>query len=57
MVIVAAFVVAIAGFGVYRLHGIFGSNDVVSWPRANSIENSDYNPKRVLSQLPRPRGH
>ena len=38
--IVAAFVVAIAGFGVYRLHGIFGSNDVVSWPRADSIENS-----------------
>ena len=48
MVIVAVFVVAIADFGVYRLHGIFGSNDVVSWPRADSIENSDYNPKRVL---------
>jgi hypothetical protein len=51
MVIVAAFVVAIAGFGVYRLHGIFGSNDVVSWPRADSIENSDYNPKRVLFEV------
>ena len=51
MVIVAAFVVAIAGFGVYRLHGIFGSNDVVSWPRADSIENSDFNPKRVLFEV------
>ncbi|WP_231994074.1 MmpS family transport accessory protein [Mycobacterium sp. 852002-50816_SCH5313054-b] len=39
-VIVAVLVVAVAGFGVYRLHGIFGSNDVVSWPRADSIENS-----------------
>ena len=51
MVIVAAFVVAIAGFGVYRLHGIFGSNDVVSWPRADSIENSKYNPKQVLLEV------
>ncbi len=40
MVIVAAFVVAITGFGVYRLHGIFGSNDVVSWPRAECLSAS-----------------
>jgi Mycobacterium membrane protein len=50
-VIVAVIVVAFAGFGVYRLHGIFGSNDVVSWPRADSIENSDFNPKRVLFEV------
>ncbi|WP_319448729.1 MULTISPECIES: MmpS family transport accessory protein [unclassified Mycobacterium] len=50
-VIVAVIVVAVAGFGVYRLHGIFGSNDVVSWPRADSIENTDFNPKRVLFEV------
>jgi len=50
-VIVAAVVVAIASFGVYRLHGIFGSNDVVSWPRADSMENLDYNPKHVLFEV------
>ena len=33
MVLVFVAVVAITGFGVYRLHGIFGSNDVVSWPQ------------------------
>jgi hypothetical protein len=50
-VIVTVIVVAVAGFGVYRLHGIFGSNDVVSVPRADSIENSDFNPKRVLFEV------
>lgn len=50
-VIVAVIVVAVAGFGVYRLHGIFGSNDVVSWPRADSIENTNFNPKRVLFEV------
>ena len=50
-VIVAVVVVAIASFGVYRLHGIFGSNDVVSWPRADSMENLDYNPKHVLFEV------
>lgn len=50
-VIVAVIVVALASFGVYRLHGIFGSNDVVSWPRADSIENTNYNPKRVLFEV------
>jgi hypothetical protein len=49
--IAAVLVVALAGFGVYRLHGIFGSNDVVSVPRADSIENSNYNPKHVLFEV------
>jgi hypothetical protein len=47
----AVIVVAVAGFGVYRLHGIFGSNDVVSWLRADSIENTNFNPKRVLFEV------
>ena len=36
---------------MYRLHGIFGSNDVVSWPRADVLENTDYNPKQVLFEV------
>ena len=32
MIVVAVVVVAIAGFAVYRLHGIFGSKDVTSTP-------------------------
>jgi len=50
-VILTVLVVAVAGFGVDRLRGIFGSNDVVSWPRADSIENSKYNPKQVLFEV------
>lgn len=50
-VIVTVLVVAIAGFGVDRLRDVFGSNDVVSWPRADSIENSKYNPKQVLFEV------
>jgi len=50
-VLVTVLVVALAGLVVYRLHGVFGSNDVVSWPRADSIENSKYNPKQVLFEV------
>ena len=44
-------VVAVTGFSVYRLHGIFGSNNVVSRPSADSLGNSTYNPKRVLFEV------
>lgn len=50
-VVVAVIVVAIVAFSVYRLQGIFGSNNVVSRPSADSLENSDYNPKRVLFEV------
>jgi len=50
-VIVTVLVVAIAGSGVDRLRDVFGSNDVVSWPRADSIENTKYNPKQVLFEV------
>jgi hypothetical protein len=50
-VIVAVIVVAAVGFSVYRLHGIFGSNNTVSRPSANSLENTNYNPKRVLFEV------
>ncbi|AGB22228.1 mycobacterium membrane protein [Mycobacterium sp. JS623] len=49
--IVAVLVVALVGFTVYRLHGIFGSNNAVSRPSADSLENTGYNPKRVLFEV------
>lgn len=46
-IIVTVVVVAIVGFSVYRLHGIFGSTNTVSRPSADALENTGYNPKRV----------
>ncbi|MES3636397.1 MmpS family transport accessory protein [Mycobacterium intracellulare] len=51
MVIVAVLVVAVVAFSVDRLHGIFGSNNVVSRPSADSLDNPTYNPKRVLLEV------
>ena len=51
MVLVAVLVVATTSFAVYRLNGIFGTNNTVSRPSADSLENSDYNPKRVLFEV------
>lgn len=51
MVIVAVLVVAVIAFSVHRLHGIFGSNNVVSRPSADSLENPTFNPKRVLFEV------
>lgn len=50
-VIVAVIVVALVAFTVYRLHGIFGSNNAVSRPSADSLENTGYHPKRVLFEV------
>ena len=55
-VVVAVVVVAVVSFTVYRLHGIFGSNNVISRPSADSLENPDYNPKRVLFEVFGPPG-
>ncbi len=49
--IVAILVVAIVGFSISRLHGIFGSDNVVSKPAADALENTGYNPKRVLFEV------
>jgi hypothetical protein len=51
MVLVFVAVVAITGFAVYRLHGIFGSHNAVSRPSADSPESTTYNPKRVLFEV------
>jgi hypothetical protein len=50
-VILAVLVLAVTGFCVYRLHGIFGSNNAVTRPAADALENTGYNPKRVLFEV------
>jgi hypothetical protein len=51
MILVAIVVVAVAGFAVYRLNGIFGSEDVVSTPSGAATEIVPFNPKRVLIEV------
>jgi hypothetical protein len=55
-VVVTVVVVAIVAFTVYRLHGIFGSDDAVSRPAADTLENTGFNPKRVLFEVFGPPG-
>jgi hypothetical protein len=51
MVLIAVAVVAVAAFGVYRLHGIFGSNNKTSTPTALSNEIVPFNPKHVVLEV------
>jgi hypothetical protein len=51
MLLVAVLVVAVAGFTVYRLNGIFGSHDVVSTPSGSDNEIVPFNPKRVVIEV------
>ena len=51
MVLVAVAVVAIAGFGVYRLHGIFGSHNTKSTGGGISNEIVPFNPKHVVYEV------
>jgi Mycobacterium membrane protein len=56
MVIVAIVVVAIAGFAVYRLNGIFGSKDVTSTPSGADNNIVPFNPKHVVMEIFGPPG-
>ncbi|MGO4443314.1 MmpS family transport accessory protein [Mycobacterium sp. 2YAF39] len=56
MLIVAIVVVAVAGFAVYRLHGVFGSGHDTSTPNALSDEIVPFNPKRVVLEVFGPPG-
>jgi Mycobacterium membrane protein len=56
IVLVAVAVVAIAGFSVYRLHGIFGSDNNVSAAGGISNEIVPFNPKHVLLEVFGPPG-
>lgn len=51
MVLVAVLVVALAGFAIYRLHGIFGSDDDPSANSGLSNEIVPFNPKRVVLEV------
>lgn len=56
MLVVAVAVLALAGFTVYRLHGIFASQDVTSTPRGNSDDVAPFNPKHVVVEVFGPPG-
>ncbi|BBX72686.1 hypothetical protein BST45_17630 [Mycobacterium shinjukuense] len=51
MLVVAVVVVAAAGFGVYRLHGIFGSHSTASASGAIANEIVPFNPKQVVLEV------
>src|SRR6201747_2903683 len=51
MPLVAVLVVAVAGFAVYRLNGIFGSQDVTSTPSGGANEIVPFNPKHVVMEV------
>jgi hypothetical protein len=51
MLLVAAAVVAAAGFSVYRLHGIFGSHNTTSAAGRLANEDTSFNPKNVTLEV------
>ncbi|MEE3750412.1 MmpS family protein [Mycobacterium intracellulare] len=51
MVIVSVLVVALAGFGIYRLHGIFGSHNTTSANSGLAGEIVPFNPKQVVLEV------
>jgi hypothetical protein len=56
MVLVAIAVIAVAGFAVYRLNGIFGSHDVTSTPSGADNNIVPFNPKHVVMEVYGPPG-
>jgi hypothetical protein len=56
MLLVALLVVVVAGFAVYRLNGIFASQDVTSTPSGGANEIVPCNPKHVVLEVFGPPG-
>ncbi|WP_026256012.1 MmpS family transport accessory protein [Mycobacterium sp. 155] len=56
MLLVAVTVLAVAGFAVYRLHGVFASHDVTSTPSGAVNEIVPFNPKHVVMEVFGPPG-
>lgn len=56
MVLVAIVVLLVAGFVVYRLHGIFASHDVTSTPSGSVNDIIPFNPKHVVIEVFGPHG-
>lgn len=51
MVLVTVLVVGLAGFGIYRLHGIFGSHNNTSANSGLSNEIVPFSPKQVVLEV------
>lgn len=51
MVLVAVLVITLAGFAIYRLHGIFGSHTTTAANSGLSNEIVPFNPKRVVLEV------
>ena len=56
MLVVAVVVIVVAGFAVYRLHGIFASQDVTSTPSGAGNDIVPFNPKHVVLEVFGPPG-
>ncbi|ORV24331.1 hypothetical protein AWB98_22530 [Mycolicibacterium conceptionense] len=56
MYLLAVVVIALAGFAVFRLHGIFASQDVTSTPSGSGNDIVPFNPKHVLVEVFGPPG-
>jgi hypothetical protein len=54
--VVAVVVIAVAGLAVYRLRGIFASEDVVSTPSGSDSNIVPFNPKHVVLEVFGPPG-
>lgn len=51
MYLVAVVVIALAGFVVFRLHGIFASQDVTATPSGSGSDIVPFNPKHVVLEV------
>jgi hypothetical protein len=56
MVLIAVMLIAVAGFSIYRLRGIFGSDNSTSAADAISNEIIPFNPKHVVLEVFGPPG-
>ena len=56
MLLIAVAVVAVAGFSVYRLHGIFGSHYSTKAGTGLTSDSAPFNPKHVVLEVFRPPG-
>ncbi|MGB3485033.1 MAG: MmpS family transport accessory protein [Mycobacterium sp.] len=56
MLLVTVVVLVVAGFAVYRLHGVFASQDVTSTPSGSDTDIVPFNPKRVVLEVFGPPG-
>ncbi|WP_442932059.1 MmpS family transport accessory protein [Mycobacterium sp. 050134] len=51
MMLVAVLVVSLTGFAIFRLHGIFGTNDTTSSNSGLANEIVPFNPKQVVLEV------